>query len=89
MYLLYFGLTFVLVPWWTHTDPLRPSRLSVGATLTTALAALVVPFPQPWGLTIAVAGCVAAQLGATWLSPEDRAEIEAHWRTRQQQRDTE
>jgi serine/threonine protein kinase len=83
IFLLYFAATFVLVPWWKHTDPTRESRLSVGAVMLVAFASLVFPFPQPWGLTIAVASAVAAQLAASWLSPEDRTEIERRYKQSQ------
>jgi len=83
IFLLYFAATFVLVPWWKHTDPTRESRLSVGAVMLVAFASLVFPFPQPWGLTIAVASAVAAQLAASWLSPEDRLEIERRYKQSQ------
>ncbi len=80
LYLLYFGVTFALVPWWKYTDPTRSSRLSVGAVMAVALASLIFPFPQPWGLTIAVASAVAAQLSANWLSPDERLEIERRYK---------
>jgi hypothetical protein len=82
LYLLYFGVTFSLIPWWKHTDPLRESRLSVGAVAAAAMASLIFPFPQPWGLTIAVASSIAAQLAATWINSAERRSLEARWKQR-------
>jgi len=80
LYLLYFGVTFSLIPWWKHTDPLREARLSIGAVAGVAIASLIFPFPQPWGLTIAVASSIAAQLAATWIGSAERRSMEARWK---------
>lgn len=74
-YLIYFAAVFCVLPWWKQTDPLRDSRLSVGFVVIAALAALIFPFPQPWGLAIAATASIAAQLSAVWLSPRLREDI--------------
>jgi hypothetical protein len=75
-FLAYFGAVFLTVGWWKQADPLRSSRLRIGAILTTILAAwvwkLLWPFPQPWGFMLVAAISIATQLSAPWLSPADR-----------------
>jgi hypothetical protein len=72
----YFAVVFVSVHWWKHCDPLRRSRLHLGAVLWTVLAAwlwnMLWQFPQPWGFFIAGGVSVTTQLAAPWLSPAQR-----------------
>jgi serine/threonine protein kinase len=72
----YFAVVFVSVHWWKHCDPLRRSRLHLGAVLWTVLAAwlwnMLWQFPQPWGFFVAGGVSVTTQLAAPWLSPAQR-----------------
>lgn len=78
-FLAYFGAVFATVGWWKQTDPLRSSRLQVGALVVTLLVAflwnLAWPFPQPWGVMIAGAISISTQLSASWFTPQDRLEL--------------
>jgi hypothetical protein len=78
-YLVYFGLLFVLLRWWTQADPLRTSRLSVWCLGVCALGAWILhllwPFPQPWGFMLAATTSLAVQLSSPWLSSRERSEI--------------
>jgi hypothetical protein len=69
-FLLFFGLLFLSLRWWRQADPLRPRRVSLGATALAVLAAWVIhifcPFPQPWGLMVAAAVSLATQLASPW-----------------------
>ncbi len=78
-FLAYFTAVFATVGWWKQTDPLRSSRLQVGALVVTLLAAflwsLAWPFPQPWGVMLAGAISISVQLSASWFTPQDRAAL--------------
>lgn len=78
-FLAYFTAVFATVGWWKQTDPLRSSRLQVGALAITLLAAflwsLAWPFPQPWGVMLAGAISISVQLSASWFTPQDRAAL--------------
>ena len=78
-FLVYFGLLFVVLRWWTQADPLRNSRLSLWATGGCVLWAwiwhMIWPFPQPWGFMLAATVSVAVQLSAPWMSPKERKRI--------------
>ncbi len=69
-FLVYFGLLFLMVRWWRQADPLRSSRLSLGATVSTIFVAWLInifwPFPQPWGLMAAATISLAVQLASPW-----------------------
>src|SRR5262245_24262340 len=75
-FLAYFGFLFVVPRWWRLADPVRSTRLSIWHTAVTAfwswLLILFWPFPQPWGLMVAVTTCVAVQLASPWLSVAER-----------------
>jgi hypothetical protein len=72
----YFAVVFLSVRWWKYCDPLRRTRLHLGAVLWTVLAAwlwnLLWEFPQPWGFFVAGGVCVTTQLAAPWLAPAQR-----------------
>jgi hypothetical protein len=78
-YLFYFAGLFVILRWWTQTDPLRKVRLSIWATATCLLWAWIMhtfcQFPQPWGFAVAAAISVAVQLAAPWVNWNERAAI--------------
>lgn len=78
-FLAYFTAVFATVGWWKQTDPLRSSRLQVGALVITLLAAFLWsfawPFPQPWGIMLAGAISISVQLAASWFTPQDRVAL--------------
>jgi hypothetical protein len=78
-FLAYFTAVFATVGWWKQTDPLRSSRLQVGALVVTLLAAFLWsfawPFPQPWGIMLAGAMSISVQLAASWFTPQDRVAL--------------
>ncbi|MFV1966918.1 MAG: protein kinase [Pirellulaceae bacterium] len=78
-FLVYFGLLFVILAWWTQADPLRASRLSLWVTGVSVLWAWILhmiwPFPQPWGFLLAATISVAVQLSAPWMSITERKRI--------------
>jgi serine/threonine protein kinase len=78
-YLAYFGGLMVVVRWWKMVDPLRRHRFSLFASILCGLAAwvtsMVVYFPQPWGIMIAVTMAIAVQLSAPWVSWEEREKM--------------
>ncbi len=65
-YLAYFAFLFPVLRWWKQADPLRAARLSLWSILCVAFWAWLLhvawPFPQPWGVMVAVAISVAVQL---------------------------
>ncbi|WP_231756479.1 serine/threonine-protein kinase [Lignipirellula cremea] len=71
-YLMQFAVLFAAVGWWKQADPLRRRRLSWLAGGVALLAALFLPFPQPWGLLLAGIISLAVQLSSPWLSPARR-----------------
>lgn len=78
-YLAYFALLFVVLRWWTQTDPLRKTRLSLWATALCVLWAWIAhmffEFPQPSGFMVAAAIAVAVQMSSPWVSPKQRVAI--------------
>jgi len=78
-YLTYFASLFVVLRWWTQTDPLRKTRLSRWATALCVLWAWIVhmffEFPQPSGFMVAAAVAVAVQMSSPWVSPKQRVAI--------------
>jgi hypothetical protein len=79
-YLAYFGGLFVILRWWLQADPLRSSRLNLWSLILSGLWGLVIPFPQPWGVLLAVAISVSVQLAAPWVSTEDRTRLRQRYR---------
>lgn len=75
-YMAVFGTLFLVLRWWRQADPLRASRLSLGAVLVTTVlawaAAGVWAFPQPWLPMIAAAVSVSVQLASPWVHPGKR-----------------
>jgi hypothetical protein len=75
-YLIYFAGLFVILRWWTQSDPLRRSRLSIWATTVCVLWAWIMHmfcrFPQPWGFVVAATISISVQLAAPWISRKDR-----------------
>jgi hypothetical protein len=78
-YFAYFAFLFPVLRWWKQADPLRPARLGLWPILCVASWAwvlyLVWPFPQPWGVMVAVATSVAVQLSTPWISFEERRRV--------------
>jgi hypothetical protein len=73
----YFCLLLAVLRWWKLADPLRRTRLSIWSVFVAGLLAYLipavgVPFPQPWGVIVAVAVAVAVQMSSPWASSEDR-----------------
>lgn len=75
-YMAYFAFLLLMLRWWQQADPLRGSRLSVWAALVTAFWAWVLsfvwPFPQPWGVIVAVNMSLAVQLSSPWVGKAKR-----------------
>lgn len=69
-HIAYFSFLLLAMRWWKQADPLRPARMSIWATLVAAfwgwLLSLVWPFPQPWGIMVAVTMSMAVQLASPW-----------------------
>ena len=78
-YLAYFAFLFPVLRWWKQADPMRLARLSVWSIVCVAFWAWLLhvawPFPQPWGVMVAVAISVAVQLGTPWISFEERRRV--------------
>jgi hypothetical protein len=70
-YLAYFGFLLAVPKWWQQADPLRGSRVSLWSAGVCALWAWLMnafwPFPQPWGIFIAVAIALSVQLASPWM----------------------
>ncbi len=79
-YLAYFGGLMVILRWWLQGDPLRSARLNLWSLILSGLWGLVLPFPQPWGMLLAVAISVSVQLAAPWVSTEDRTRLRQRYR---------
>jgi eukaryotic-like serine/threonine-protein kinase len=75
-FLAYFGFLFMVPRWWKQTDPLRSTRLSIYYTVMTGLWAWILhqfwPFPQPWGVIVAVTTSIAVQLASRWVPKDQR-----------------
>ncbi|MGH7192864.1 MAG: hypothetical protein ACREJM_04920, partial [Candidatus Saccharimonadales bacterium] len=69
-HMAYFAFLLLAMRWWKQADPLRPARMSIWAALMAGfwgwLLALVWPFPQPWGIVVAVSMSIAVQLASPW-----------------------
>jgi hypothetical protein len=74
-YLVYFGGLLSIIRWWKQADPLRATRFSLFTTGSTAVGALFLPLPLPWGLMIAITTSAAVQLSAPWISGPQRLEL--------------
>ena len=79
-YLAYFGGLFGILRWWLQADPLRNSRLSLWAIILSGFWGFVIPFPQPWGIMLAVAISVSVQLSASWMSTGERGRLRQQFR---------
>jgi hypothetical protein len=83
-YLACFGTLFFLIRWWRQADPLRRSRLSLGALIVSGiaawLAAAVWLFPQPWLIMLAATISVSLQLASFWIPPRLRRQDARHRR---------
>jgi hypothetical protein len=71
-YLAYFAGLFAILRWWKQADPLRTTRLSIWSVGVCVLWALIFPFAQPWGFTLAATMSIAIQLSSPWISPKER-----------------
>lgn len=75
-YLACFGTLFVLIRWWRQTDPLRTTRMSLGAMIVSVVVAWFVAamwiFPQPWLMMAAGAISASVQLASPWVHPKLR-----------------
>ena len=72
-FLAYFGFLFLTVRWWRFADPIRGSRLNIWNTAATVfwawlLSNMFLPFPEPWGLMLAITIAISVQLSSPWLS---------------------
>ena len=78
-YLAYFGGLLFSIRWWKLVDPLRTHRFSLFAALICGVAAwvtsMVVYFPQPWGIIVAVSMAIAVQLSSPWVSWPERVKL--------------
>ena len=74
-YLAYFGGLFAILRWWLQADVLRNSRLSLWAIILSGLWGLLIPFPQPWGIMLAIAISISVQLSAPWMSAGERTRL--------------
>ena len=76
-YMAFFGLLFLIVPWWRQADPLRSSRLRLWSTSVVLffawVACSVCSFPLPWGVMIAVTISLGVQLSSPWINRERRS----------------
>ncbi|NLY00524.1 MAG: serine/threonine protein kinase [Rhodopirellula sp.] len=75
-YLACFGTLFVLIRWWRQADPLRTTRMSLGAMVVSVVVAWLVAamwvFPQPWLMMAAGAISASVQLASPWVHPKLR-----------------
>ncbi len=75
-YLAYFGFLFMVPRWWKSADPGRRHRLELWSTAAVVfwswLVGMFWTFPQPWGLMVAAASCVAVQIASPWVDPRSR-----------------
>jgi len=75
-FLASFTTLFVLIRWWRHTDPLRPSRLSLWFVIVTMVVAAVAgafwQFPEPWLVAAAAVISISVQLASPWLNAHER-----------------
>jgi serine/threonine protein kinase len=75
-FMTYFGFLFLVPRWWRQTDPLRRVRLSLFFTAVVGFWAWVLhqfwPFPQPWGVMLAITISIAVQLSSRWILPQER-----------------
>ncbi len=81
-YLAYFGGLFAILRWWIQADPLRNARLSLWALVLSGMWGFVIPFPQPWGIMLAMAISLAVQLSAPWISTGERGRLRQQIRLR-------
>jgi hypothetical protein len=69
-YMTYFGILFGLNGWWKMTARGRGSRFRLSPVFKSGLVALALgllwPFPQPWGVMIAVLVAMVTQLVSPW-----------------------
>ena len=79
-YMAYFAFLLLVVRWWRQADPLRGSRLSIWTAVVSAfwawLLSFVWPFPQPWGVMVAVSMSAAVQLSSPWIGRGKRMKDE-------------
>ena len=75
-WMLYFGTLLASRRWWRHADGFRPKRLRVRTVLVTSgvglLATLLSGVPVEYGLPLAAATSVVAQLAAVWTPAKKR-----------------
>lgn len=75
-YLVYFGFLFPALRWWRQAEPIRATRLSLWSVAVCAAWAWflgqVWPFPQPWGVMVAVTTAIAVQLASPWIETRRR-----------------
>ncbi len=75
-YLVYFGFLFPVLKWWRQAEPVRATRLSLWSVAVCAgwawLLGQIWPFPQPWGVMLAVTAAIATQLASPWVETRRR-----------------
>ena len=74
-YMAYFGGLFAILRWWLQADVLRGNRLSLWAVVLSGLWGFLIPFPQPWGIMLAVAISITVQLSTPWMSTGERTRL--------------
>lgn len=78
-FILFFAGFFGLQRWWLHTDPLRPTRLSVwGVTASIVYATIACHLfnvPLLGACKVAAIVAVATQLATPWLAQKEREAI--------------
>ena len=79
-YLAYFGGLFAILRWWLQADVLRTSRLSLWAIILSGLWGFLIPFPQPWGIMLAIAISITVQLSTPWMSTGERTRLRQQMR---------
>jgi len=75
-YLAVFGTLFFAIRWWKQADPLRATRLRLGALfgalILSGLIAALWHFPQPWLIMVACVISASIQLSSPWIPPRRR-----------------
>ncbi len=74
-FMVYFGLLFLVLRWWRQGDSLRAKRLALWSCFATALAAWIIailcPFPQPWGVMVALGTSLVVQISSPWIDTNE------------------
>ena len=75
----FFVASFTLLRWWKNGDPMRKSRLNVGAICVAVVICygigLVTHFSMPWPIMFAAVVALSLQIGSSRFSAKRRAEL--------------